>query len=180
MGGVVYRSAIIAAVIAVLLVGLPANAVESVGVVTILEGDATTIRGLSEFALSEGVRLTSNELVETGKSTFLRIEFTDGTIMDLGPATRVQINRPTLRKTERSGLYLLSGWAKVSAGKLGPGVKAALASPQFDATGLDGESVELVQGGSSAIFAESGPVHVLDQSRGSATQIQLKYGDFLA
>ena len=80
MGAVVYRSAIIPTVIAMMLVGLPAQA-EPVGVVTILEGDATTIRGLSQFALAEGVRLSSNDLVETGKSTFLRIEFTDGAIV---------------------------------------------------------------------------------------------------
>ncbi|HEY4038603.1 MAG TPA: hypothetical protein VGM15_07265, partial [Burkholderiaceae bacterium] len=47
MGGVVYRLAITASLIAVLFAALPAMAVESVGVVTILEGDATAIRGLS-------------------------------------------------------------------------------------------------------------------------------------
>src|SRR5205807_8121411 len=67
--GVVYRPAIFAAMIAALL-GAPATAAESVGVVTILEGDAITIRGLSDFALAEGVRVSSNDLVETGKSTF--------------------------------------------------------------------------------------------------------------
>jgi hypothetical protein len=180
MGGVVYRSAVIAAVIAVLHVGLPANAAESVGVVTILEGDATTIRGLSEFALAEGVHVSSNELVETGKNTFLRIEFTDGAIADLGPATRVQINRPTLRRNDRPAFYLLTGWMKMSAGKLGAGAKASIGSPQFDAVNLDSQSVEQVQSGSSAIFAESGPVRVLDHSRGGATPIQLKSGDFLA
>src|SRR4029077_7613622 len=158
MGGVVYRSAIIASVIAVLFVGLSAKAAESVGVVTILDGDATAIRGLSKFALGEGVRLSSNDLVGTGKGAFLRIEFTDGSIGDLGPATRVQVNRPTLRKNDRPAFYLLSGWLKLSAGKLGAGSKASIASPQFDAVGLDGESVELVQGGTSSVFAEEGPV----------------------
>jgi hypothetical protein len=179
MGGVVYRSAIIPTVIAMMLVGLPAQA-EPVGVVTILEGDATTIRGLSQFALAEGVRLSSNDLVETGKSTFLRIEFTDGAIVDLGPATRVQVNRPSLNKNDRPTLYLLSGLVKVTAARLNAGAKASVASPQFDAVGLDGESIEQVQGAGGAVFAETGPVRVLDHSRSAAAPIQLKSGDFLA
>jgi hypothetical protein len=176
----VYRSAIIGAVIAVLLVWVPVKAAESVGVVTILEGEATSIRGLSQFALAEGVHLLSNELIETGKSSFLRIEFSDGAIVDLGPATRVQVNRPSLRKYDRPTLYLLSGWMKLSAGKLASGVKASIAAPQFDAMGLDGDSVEQVQSGTSALFAETGPMRVLDHSRGASNPIQLKSGDFLA
>jgi hypothetical protein len=165
--------------IAVLLVA-SAAAAEPVGVVTILEGDAITIRGLSEFALAEGVRVLSNDLVETGKSTFLRVEFNDGAIVDLGPATRVQMNRPTLRRSDRPSLYLLSGWLKISASRLGAGTKALVASPQFDAVSLDGDSVEQAQSGASAVFAENGPVRLLDHRRGTPVPIQLKSGDFVS
>src|SRR5258707_11304351 len=98
LGERVYRSAISCLAIAVLMGGPPARAAEPVGVVTILEGDAVAIRGLSKFALGEGVRVLGDDLVETGKSTFLRVEFVDGAIVDLGPATRAQLNRPSLRK----------------------------------------------------------------------------------
>jgi hypothetical protein len=154
-------------------------AAEPVGVVTILEGDAIAIRGLSEFALAEGVRIQSNDLVETGKATFLRVEFGDGAIVDLGPATRAQLNRPSLRKNDRPALYLLSGLVKISAGKLGAGAKASIASPQFDAVGLDAESVEQAQSGTSAVFAEDGPVRMLDHRRGTPVPVQLKSGDFV-
>jgi hypothetical protein len=177
--GALYRPAIFAAMIAVLLGALSAAASESVGVVTILEGDAITIRGLSEFALAEGVRILGNDLVETGKGTFMRVEFNDGAIVDLGPATRAQLNRPTLRRYDRPTLYLLSGWMKISAGKLGSGAKASVASPQFEAIGLDGESVEQAQSGASAVFAEDAPLRVLDRRRGAPVPIQLKSGDFL-
>jgi hypothetical protein len=179
MEGVVYRSAIIGAVIALVFVGLPAKAAESAGVVTILEGDATAIRGLSQFALAEGVRVLGNDLIETGKSSFLRIEFTDGAIVDLGPATRVQANRPSLQRNGRPALYLLSGWMKLTATKLTSAAKASIASPQFDAVGLDGDSVEQVQGTTSALFAETGPMRVLNHSHGANAPIQLKSGDFL-
>ncbi len=174
-----YRAAIFVATIAVLL-GVPSlAAAETIGVVTIQEGDAIAIRGLSEFALAEGVRIQSNDLVETGKATFLRVEFSDGAMVDLGPATRAQLNRPSLRKYDRPALYLLSGLLKISAGKLGAGAKASVASPQFDAVGLDGDSVEQVQSGASAVFAEDGPVRMLDRRRGTPVQIQVKSGDFI-
>jgi hypothetical protein len=175
----VSRSAIFATVIATLLVGPSAVAAESVGVVTILEGDATVIRGLSEYTLAEGVRVLSNDLVETGKATFLRVEFSDGAIVDLGPITRAQLNRPSLRKNDRPAFYLLSGWLKVTAGKLGAGAKGAIGSPQFDAIGLDGESVERAEHGSSAVFAENGPLRVVDRRRNVPAPIVLKSGDFL-
>jgi hypothetical protein len=175
----VYRAAIFVAMIAVLL-GVPSlAAAEPVGVVTILEGDAIAIRGLSGFALAEGVRVQSNDLVETGKTTFLRVEFSDGAIVDLGPATRAQLNRPSLRKNDRPALYLLWGLLKISAGKLGAGAKASVASPQFDTVGLDGESVEQVQNGASAVFAEDGPLRMLDRRHGTPVPIQLKSGDFV-
>jgi hypothetical protein len=175
----VYRAAIFVATIAVLL-GVPSlAAAETIGVVTIQEGDAIAIRGLSEFALAEGVRIQSNDLLETGKATFLRVEFSDGAMVDLGPATRAQLNRPSLRKYDRPALYLLSGMMKINAGKLAAGAKASVASPQFDAVGLDSESVEQVQNGASAVFAQDGPVRMLDRRRGTPVQIQVKSGDFI-
>lgn len=173
------RSTILFVAIAVLLAGRLACAAEPVGVVTIVEGDAVAIRGLSKFALAEGVRVLGDDLVETGKSTFLRVEFVDGAIVDLGPATRAQLNRPSLRKLDRPTFYLLSGWLKVSAGKLGAGAKGSIAAPQLDANGLIGETVERVGDGDVALFAEDGPVRATDRRSGVAVPIQLRSGDFL-
>ena len=179
LGERVYQAAISSLAIAVLMGGPPALAAESAGVVTILEGDAVVIRGLSKFALAEGVRVQADDLVETGKATFLRIEFGDRAIVDLGPGTRAQLNRPSARRYDRPTFYLLSGWAKISAAKLGSGAKASVAAPPFDADGLSGETVERIDAGSAALFAEEGAVRVLDHRRG-AGPIQLKSGDFLS
>ena len=98
----------------------------------------------------------------------------------MGPSTRAQLNRPSLRINDRPALYLLAGWLKLSAGKLGAGTKAAIASPQFDAIDLEGESVERVEAGSGAVFAEGGSLRVLDRRRHARTPMVLKSGDFLA
>jgi len=176
----VVRSATVTVLIAVLIGCGAAIAAEPVGVVTILDGDAILIRGLSKFALAEGVRVAANDLAETGKNAFLRVEFADGAIVDLGPATRVQLNRPSVQQGGRAGLYLLVGWLKLSVDKLPSGSKASVASREFDALGVVGETVERVERGTGAVFAESGPVRVIDRRHGASMPVALESGDYLA
>jgi hypothetical protein len=175
----VVRSATVTVLIAVLIGCGPTLAAEPVGVVTILDGDAVLIRGLSKFALAEGVRIAANDLAETGKNTFLRVEFTDGTVVDLGPATRVQLNRPSLRQGDRPSLYLLTGWLKLSASKLSSGSKGSIASREFDALAVGGEAVERVERAAGAVFAESGAVRVIDRRHGPAMPVSLESGDYV-
>jgi len=165
--------------IAALIGGQSVMAAESVGMVTILDGDAVLIRGLSKYALTEGTRVLANDLVETGRSTFLRVECADGAIVDLGPATRVQLNRPSSRQAGRAGLYLLAGWLKLSAGKLPAGTRGSIAAREFDTIEVGGEAVERAQSGAGAVFAENGALHVIDRRRGAATPVALASGDFL-
>lgn len=174
------RSATVTVLIAVLIGCGPTLAAEPVGVVTILDGDAILIRGLSKFVVAEGVRINANDLAETGKNTFLRVEFSDGSIVDLGPATHVQLNRPSLRQGDRGSLYLLGGWLKLSASKLSSGSKGSVASREFDTLGVAGEAVVRVERASGAAFAESGPVRVIDRRHGAATPVSLESGDYLA
>src|SRR6266403_446350 len=84
MGGTVVRSAIFSVATAVLFGGPPAWAAEPVGVVTILEGDALAIRGLSKLVLAEGVRIAGDYLFEAGTTTFLRTQFPHGALVPLG------------------------------------------------------------------------------------------------
>ncbi len=95
---------------------MPLAAVGSDGlaVVTILEGSAVVFRGIAKLGASEGVRIQPNDLVETGKDTFLRLEFGDGTRLDFGSVTRLQVNHPTETSADRPALYVLSGWIKLS------------------------------------------------------------------
>jgi len=154
-----------------------AFAAEAIGSVTILEGEATLIRSLAKWGVAEGVRVKPDDLIETGKTTFVRIELSDGVILDLGPASQVQLNASTFRRAHRPGLYLLSGWAKLTAAKAAG--KASLASPLFDIPGLSGVAVMRSIAESSAVFAENGPVSVAAHV-GATAMFVLKTGDYLA
>jgi hypothetical protein len=178
-GEQVVRSATLTGLVAVLIGWQQSVAAAPVGVVTILEGDAVLIRGLSKFTPVEGMRIDANDLLETGKKAFLRIEFSDGAIVDFGPSSRAQLNLPSLRRADRAPLYLLAGWLKLSADKVA-GRKGAVSSRSFDVLGVSGQAVERAEPGNGAVFAEQGPVRVMDRRHGAAMLIALESGDFLA
>jgi hypothetical protein len=92
---------------------------------TIVDGEAVLIREAARYAPAEGVRLLREDIVETGtQGRLLRIEFPDGLIADLGPATRLQI-APKLAGRAPGRFYLLQGWVKVTA-------PASVAGPVFN------------------------------------------------
>src|SRR6266699_209839 len=103
-----------------------------------------------------------------------------GAVVDLGPGTRAQLNRPSLKRVDRPALYLLSGWLKLRAGKLPAATKGSFASPQFDALGAVGEVVARVEDSSSKVFAEDGPLQILKRRAGAQAPITIKSGDFIS
>ena len=86
-----------------------AYAAKPMGIVTILDGKASVIRSLAQFDAIEGVRLQSDDLVRTGKDTFLRAEYDDETWIEFGPETLVQLSHPGGTRANRPGLYLMAG-----------------------------------------------------------------------
>ena len=169
------------AIAAVLLGSTPwAGAVEASGIATIVEGKAVVIRAMSKLDAAEGVRLRADDLVRTGKDAFMRIEYDDGASVDLGPDTLLQLNPPGRRKSERPGLYLLSGWLKLISGKPGPRYAPAFGSPQFDLLDLSGAVVARVDAGSCAVFVERGTARWVDRRAHTAPPVMLSSGDFLA
>lgn len=155
-----------------------AAAAQPVGVVTILQGKASVIRGLSEFHVAQGMRLVGDDLVRTEKATFVRIEYEDLTSLEVGPDSRLQVNYPARRRQARPALYVLEGWLKVGSGT-DPAAKPALATPGLDVPDMTGVLVIHADGASHALFVEQGTAHCLDRSAHANNAIALKQGDFL-
>jgi hypothetical protein len=150
-----------------------------VGIVTILEGRATVIRGLSQFDAVQGVRLAPDDLVRTEESAFLRVEYADQTWIELGPETLLQLNHPAQKKrTTRPALYLLAGWVKLEC-KPGVAASRSLASKDMDLVDLSGAVVIRAIGGSQAIFAEQGTARWINRGVRGAAPITLSVGDFI-
>ncbi len=129
-----------------------AQAGEPAAVLTLLEGGATVVVGSRALAAATGARLGAGTLIETESSTaLLRLEWPDGTLLDLGPATRAVL-QPGPVAGRVPLVYLLQGWAKLSQTKPAAGQAGAL----FDVAPFAGVLVSQVDEGQSVLFAEAG------------------------
>ena len=161
-----------------------ADAAAALATATIVDGSPTLIRASAKLALGEGTRLAAEDIVETGAARHLRLEFADGLVLDLGPATSLQL-QPRLagdaaRKAAR--VYLLRGAVKVSV----PAKTAALpglllSSPAVDLQTTKRGAVIALHAAQADVFAESGEATLAERRAGKALgALRLKEGEFFA
>jgi hypothetical protein len=153
-----------------LLLALSAGrAAEPPALVTLLEGQATVVQGVRAFAVAVGARLGAGTLVETdARLTLLRLEWPDGSLLDLGPATKVMLRPAAVAGRKPAQFYLLQGWAKqtqpaAAAGQLG---LAAEVAP------FKGVLVSHVHEDGALLFSESGAMQVTPRRGGAAMALQ--------
>jgi len=151
---------------------------------TIVDGEVLLIRGALKLQLAEGVRLVADDIVETtAKGRLVRIEFSDGVILDLGPESR-SLLAPKLsgdRAKFVSRVHLLRGVAKLTSPKPPVPTATTLSSPAFDVSIVARSGVFIVQGNEAFAFAEAGEVVLRERSGGKpAGNFALKSGEFFA
>lgn len=148
-----------------------ATAVQAPAVLTVLEGQATVVVGAQAYAAAAGARLDAGAIIETDANTkLLRLEWPDGSLLDLGPATRVMLRPPMKSGPAQPLFYLLQGWAKQTqtaevSGQLSP----AFAVPPFK-----GVLVTQLESTGAVLFAEVGAAQLAGRS--SATLLPLRAG----
>ena len=150
----------------------------SPAVVTILDGSAIVFRGTSKLGAAACVRVQPNDLVETGKDTFARLEFDDGTRLDLGSETRLQVNNPSEAVADRAALYVLSGWIKLSFDDSKRTRPPEFATPLSDGTELSGVVLAHVDTRGGALFVEQGRARIVNRHARVPAPPALKTGDF--
>ncbi len=155
----------------------PAAAAEP-GVLTLLDGEAVLVIGTRAVAAVPGLRLPAGTLVHTGTETrLLRIEWPDGSRLDLGPATRAMLEPPRLPLPSPRA-YLLAGTVKLQQAQ----ASAGLLSPSFELRPFAGAVVLQQSAAQGLAFVETGsalaaPRRALAGSAGSAgSAIALKPG----
>src|SRR5882757_5453219 len=91
-------------------------AVPGIGTTTFVEGSRRLIRGTSVWGGAEGIRLRQGDIVETSDKGFVQLEFAGGTVVALGPSSRLYILRYSgdrtagKAKTDAADFVLLAGW----------------------------------------------------------------------
>ena len=147
-----------------LAMSLPAlcAAAPAIGVFTIVEGEAMVIRDAARFAVAEGLQFQPDDIVHTADNAqFVRMEFAQGGVIDLGPGTRLllkpRFTPPADRPTQA---YVLQGWAKITATAA---QKMNFSSARMDVTELAGVGVARVSDDLSFLFVESGSAKVAER-----------------
>lgn len=157
------------------------TAAESLGTITILEGQVLVYRGSGRVHAAEGVRLAAGDIVETAPSTFAQVELVDRSVLQLGAATRVMFSAGAVRQKAERGLYLLDGWLKVMSSK-----RDAAAGPGFD---LRAPAFEIPAGAAVVVlhsapaelrlFVEVGELRIGERQKAApSVVVNLRAGDF--
>lgn len=176
------------ATVLLLLVGAAAHAAPAAqppALVSILDGEAALLRDSGRFGAAEGVRLAAGDLLETGPQTrLLRLEFTDGAIVDLGPSTRALV-APRLGMRGQAAaahVYVLQGWFKLIQPAGGAPVPAGVLTPAYALGEPAGQQVAAVDAdGGFQLFCEAGAVALQDRAaRPAPPPVRLKAGEFFA
>jgi hypothetical protein len=124
---------------------------------TIADGPVQVLRGAAKFDAVEGQALAAEDIVRTGGAARVaRIEFADGRVLDLGPATQVLLLPPP--PLDGSAAVLALGWAKLGAGSEGV---ARLAAPQLKVEAGGSTLVHAQADGAVLVFAESRAARVM-------------------
>ena len=145
------------------------HAAEPAALVTLLEGSATVIVGPRAYAAATGARLGAGTLIETDAATgLMRVEWPDGTLLDLGPATRVVL-QPGAIAGRAPLFYLVQGWAKQSQVKASPGQVGAA----FDMGPFAGVLVSQVDENQSVLFAEVGGGSFMARRQGASATLKV-------
>jgi hypothetical protein len=136
---------------------------ESIGVVTVVSGQVQLLRGDNYLAATRGVEVQSDDIVETAKGASAQLDMEDGSVLKLGPETRLALSDYKLDASKNvvsATLDVLSGWLRFAVTKLKPEGRYSFKTPllTIGVRGTEGTiEAENEQGG---LHLEEGAVDV--------------------
>jgi len=144
--------------------------------VTLLEGPTTLVRGVTRYALAEGVRLQPGDILEVSDKGLAEMEFTDGVALAMGPKTRALALSVPHGKPAPGDFYVTQGVLKLAIAK--QGARLRVVTPYFTLQAVDGTFVLAVSGTEAAVFMESGEARLASRHSKGTAPTRLKSGDF--
>ena len=104
----------------------------AVGAFTQTSGEVRILRGENYLSAETGVEVESQDIIETDKDGSAQLDMEDGSIMRLGPETRLALSEYQLDSNKSvlsAGIDLLSGWLRFAVSKLKPTGSYAINTP---------------------------------------------------
>ena len=157
---------------ALLAFPLVAAAAEPVATVTLLEGPAGLVRGVTRYALAEGVRVQSGDIIEVGDKGLAQIEFPDGAALAMGAGTRMLAVSIPRGKSAAGDYYVMQGALKVAG--VNKSARLRFSNPIYTLQPAEGVSVMIVRGEEGSVFIESGGARLA----AAPETVSLKSGEF--
>jgi hypothetical protein len=157
---------------ALLACPLVAAAADPVATVTLLEGPAGLVRGVTRYALAEGVRMQSGDIIEVGDKGLAQIEFPDGVALAMGAGTRMLAVSMPRGKSAAGDYYVMQGTLKVAG--VNKSARLRFSTPIFTLQPVEGVSVMIVRGEEGSVFIEGGGARLA----AAPETLGLKSGDF--
>jgi hypothetical protein len=138
----------------------------SFGLVSIADGEAyTLIRGAKLYTGTKGVTLVSGDIIETGPQAFVVVEAQGGSLLGIGPSTRLYL----MPRTDSTSIVVLTGWVKAD-------IRAAKGAPMRllgTRIGIQSRQAVLLlhaEQHTDQVFDENGPATLLVRE-GAATRV---------
>jgi hypothetical protein len=157
---------------ALLAFPLVAVAADPLSTVTLLEGEATIVRGATRYALAEGVRIRPGDIIEVADKGLAQVEFADGAALAMGARTRLLTVSALSGKPAHAECYVMQGALKLTGAK--QDARFRFSAPVFTVRPAEGDVVLVVGASEGSVFVESGETRV---TVGSST-VLLRGGDF--
>jgi hypothetical protein len=146
-----------------------------IGTLTIVEGEVHVIRDTQRLRAVEGLRVRADDVISTAnEARLVRVEFSDGAVLDLGAATQVLLQPRALaaQPDRAAALYLAQGWIKFASAPSQAGSQAAttpaFASRRLDMPQLAGTAVVRASRDTTLVFLESGRAELIERAEGKA------------
>lgn len=151
---------------------------QPLGKITFMEGKVRVIRDASLMAGAQGAVVESADIIETTKPGFALVEFSDGTVIALGDATRVMIASAPGAAAE---VRLLEGWLKVQARLADKAAAYSVISSLQAAAIKNGSLILHSTAEAGEVFVESGAASlgVADKRGRPSSMVSVKAGQFV-
>jgi len=152
-----------------------------VGVVTLLDGSARVLRGVSWYKLAEGARLQDGDVIDAAEHAQVQVELTAGPIVSFVGAAELFDAAAGSREGKQPApaeVYLTHGWLKFSVKQGGGSLRVR--SPAGTLATSDGVAVMHAEAETLEAFLERGNVRLIEPNKagGDGASHDLKAGDY--
>lgn len=157
----------------------PASA-QTIGTLTVAEGDVVLVRGAATYTATPGVAVHNGDMLAVDPKGQAQIEFQDGAILNLARGCRAYLLAAQGAGGE-PGVALQSGWAKFTRAKAakGPPYRYIMPLARLSTPGATG--VLRMGDDSDDLFIETGASRIVELSRSGwpGSGRDLKGGEFI-